>query len=167
LEKRKMPETIKGLPIAAQTFPEIISRKQIYVDKTSWLAMMISDGPKAWLLARPRRFGKTLAVSAFEAIFSGQSHLFEGLDIGPRLGEKTFAPRPVIRLDMGAVATNGGMDGVKRSLGRINASLAPGLGVEVDPALPPKRDFVQPHNTTRKLSKKFFSPCLICFTLPP
>jgi hypothetical protein len=132
-----MIDKIKSFPIGTQTFDEIISKEQIYVDKTSLLADMITDGPKVWFLARPRRFGKSLTVSTFEAIFSGQKTLFEGLDIEPRLSEKTFAPRTVIRLDMNMVTAIESVEVFKRSLGRLTASLATDLGVNVDPTLPP------------------------------
>jgi hypothetical protein len=55
-----------------QTFEELIKLNRIYVDKTPYLAKMIEDVPKTWFLARPRRFGKSMTVSTFDAIFSGK-----------------------------------------------------------------------------------------------
>jgi hypothetical protein len=51
------------------------------VDKTAYLAKMIEAVPKAWFLARPRRFGKSLIISTFESVFLGQKELFKGLAI--------------------------------------------------------------------------------------
>jgi hypothetical protein len=72
-----------------------------------------------------------LTVSTLESVFSGDRDLFKGLDIEPRLDEKLFAPRPVIRLDMNTVATRDGPDGVEKSLGDMTVLLAKALNVEL------------------------------------
>ena len=43
-------------------------------------------------ISRPRRFGKSLTVSAFKALFSGRRELFEGLAIDKT--ESTNTTRP-------------------------------------------------------------------------
>jgi hypothetical protein len=62
---------------------------------------MVSEG-KVYFLSRPRRFGKSLLVSALDALFSGKKDLFEGLYIYDKWNwsEKY----PVIRLDFGSRA---------------------------------------------------------------
>ena len=79
----------KGPSTGIQTFKDIIEAGLIYVDKSACLAKMIDTGLKTWFLARPRRFGKSLTVSTFKAIFSGQKELFKGLAIEKRLDEKS------------------------------------------------------------------------------
>ncbi|NQZ10685.1 MAG: AAA family ATPase, partial [Algicola sp.] len=67
-------------PLGIQTFSEIREENYLYVDKTGYIYDLITTG-KVYFLSRPRRFGKSLLISTFEALFSGQKDLFEGLDI--------------------------------------------------------------------------------------
>jgi hypothetical protein len=126
-----MAQNPKRLPVGLQTFSEIIEDNWYYVDKTSYIAKMIAGEGKAWFLARPRRFGKSLTLSTIKAVFSGDRALFKGLDIEPRLGEAPFAPRPVIRLDMLKVCTSGRPAGLGEALGDMTFYAAEDLGVEV------------------------------------
>ena len=54
---------VKKLPLSTNTFKEIIEGGQVYVHKTRYLHEMATIG-KAYFLSRPRRFGKSLLVSA-------------------------------------------------------------------------------------------------------
>ena len=71
-------------PLAVDThdFPSIRRAGKIYVDKTMYIHRLVTD-PNASLffMSRPRRFGKSLTVSALKALFSGRRELFEGLYI--------------------------------------------------------------------------------------
>lgn len=89
-------------PIATDisTFPEMIDRGLVYVDKTDKLLDLIVGPGKQFFLARPRRFGKSLTVSTLQAIFEGRRELFKGLAID-RSGYD-WNTHPVIRLDMGS-----------------------------------------------------------------
>ena len=54
----------------------------IYVDKTMFIHRLVTTvGSKLFFLSRPRRFGKSLTVSALKAFFGGRRELFEGLYI--------------------------------------------------------------------------------------
>ena len=54
----------------------------IYVDKTMFIHRLVTTvGSKLFFLSRPRRFGKSLTVSALKAFFGGRRELFEGLAI--------------------------------------------------------------------------------------
>ena len=54
----------------------------IYVDKTMFIHRLVTTvGSKLFFLSRPRRFGKSLTVSALKALFGGRRELFEGLAI--------------------------------------------------------------------------------------
>ena len=71
-------------PIATDThdFPRLRENGCIYVDKTMFLHRLVSDvGTHLFFVSRPRRFGKSLTVSALKALFSGRRELFEGLAI--------------------------------------------------------------------------------------
>lgn len=68
---------IAKLPCGIQTFEEIRTQNYIYVDKTRFLVRLIDNG-KPYFLARPRRFGKSLTCSTFEALFQGRKELFKG-----------------------------------------------------------------------------------------
>ena len=53
----------------------------VYVDKTAYLHSLVRQEGNMFFLSRPRRFGKTLAISTLEAIFQGKRDLFKGLAI--------------------------------------------------------------------------------------
>ena len=69
--------------IGVQDFETIISNNYFYVDKTDFIREWWENGDSVTLLTRPRRFGKTLAMSMTERFFSvkykGQGEIFEGL----------------------------------------------------------------------------------------
>ncbi|MBQ7189308.1 MAG: AAA family ATPase [Kiritimatiellae bacterium] len=54
----------------------------IYVDKTGFIHRLVTDpNTRLFFLSRPRRFGKSLTVSALKALFQGRRELFGGLYI--------------------------------------------------------------------------------------
>ena len=82
------------------TFESLRNEGFTYVDKTAILKGLadMSRG-KQFFIARPRRFGKSLAVSTLQCLFEGRRDLFHGLAIEP---EWDWSKKwPVIRLDMG------------------------------------------------------------------
>ena len=83
------------------SFEDVRQGGFVYVDKTAILKRL-ADGSigKQFFIARPRRFGKSLAVSTLQCLFEGWRDLFRGLAIEPGWDwSKTY---PVIKLDMGA-----------------------------------------------------------------
>ena len=86
------------------TFEELRKNGFAYVDKTDALyAMASGEFGKQFFIARPRRFGKSLAVSTLKAIFEGRRELFQGLAIEPKWDwSKKW---PVLHLDMGSAQT--------------------------------------------------------------
>ena len=70
----------RKLPIGIQTFEEIRSNGYLYVDKTAMVYRIANEG-KPYFLSRPRRFGKSLLLTTFEAYFQGKKELFKGLAI--------------------------------------------------------------------------------------
>ncbi|MDR3343026.1 MAG: ATP-binding protein [Treponema sp.] len=87
------------MPIGIQTFEEIRSNGNVYVDKTAYIYRLVNDS-KCYFLGRPRRFGKSLLLSTLKAYFEGQKALFDGLAIAGM--EKDWIPYPVFHLDLNA-----------------------------------------------------------------
>ncbi len=71
--------------IGRQDFAKIRTRNNFYVDKTHFIREWWEAEDDVTLIARPRRFGKTLNMSMMEYFFSvkhsGKGSLFEGLSI--------------------------------------------------------------------------------------
>ena len=67
-------------PIGIQTFDKIRQDGYLYIDKTKYIYEITHPG-KYVFLSRPRRFGKSLLTSTFDAYFSGRKDLFKGLAI--------------------------------------------------------------------------------------
>ena len=86
------------------TFAELRKKGFTYVDKTDALyAMASGDVGKQFFIARPRRFGKSLAVSTLKSLFQGEREWFAGLAIEPKWDwSKKW---PVLHLDMGSAQT--------------------------------------------------------------
>ena len=90
---------MRKLPISIQTFEEIRKDGYLYVDKTAWVYQIANVG-KPYFLIRPRRFGKSLLLSTFEAYFSGRKDLFQGLAIEKL--EIRWEAYPIFHLDLNA-----------------------------------------------------------------
>jgi hypothetical protein len=88
--------TLKNLPIGIQTFSTIREDNFVYIDKTAQIFDLASKQGR-FFLSRPRRFGKSMLISTFQALFEGRKQLFEGLIIENKWDwSKTY---PVIRID--------------------------------------------------------------------
>lgn len=85
-------------PISNQTFEKIRSTGRVYVDKTEYIHKLLEYSDYVFL-SRPRRFGKSLLLSTFEAYFRGKRELFKGLAID-RLEAGNWEEFPVIHLDL-------------------------------------------------------------------
>ena len=83
------------------TFENLRKGQYTYVDKTAILKELADDSRgRQFFIARPRRFGKSLAVTTLQALFEGKRELFKGLDIEPRWDwSKKW---PVLHIDMGS-----------------------------------------------------------------
>ena len=94
-------------PIATDTadFPSLRNEGRIYVDKTTFIHRLVANrDAKLFFISRPRRFGKSLTISALKALFQGRRELFGGLAI-----EKTdwkWETWPVIHFDFSGLATD-------------------------------------------------------------
>lgn len=90
---------MRKLPVGIQTFEDIREGGYLYVDKTEWVYKVAHTG-KPYFLSRPRRFGKSLLISTFEAYFRGRKELFQGLAIEKL--ETEWEQYPVLHLDLNA-----------------------------------------------------------------
>ena len=124
------------MPIGIQTFEKLRTEDYVYVDKTKYLVELIQNG-QIYFLARPRRFGKSLTVSTFDALFSGKKELFKGLYAEEFLNRPDFKPSPVICLDMSCITTDSGIDAFKKSLRELTINVADRLEVKVPKQLSP------------------------------
>lgn len=128
-------------PIATDTytFEKLINGGYLYIDKTAQLERLI-DGSlgSQFFLARPRRFGKSLAVSTLQAIFECRRELFKGLAIDKSGYE--WEQFPVIRLDMSTTAA----DTVEDFAVKVNGLLrenASRLGLQLETCPLPDQNF--------------------------
>lgn len=94
-----MDGILRKLPIGIQTFEKLREGDYLYVDKTA-LVWRIASTETPYFLSRPRRFGKSLLLSTFEAYFEGKKELFEGLAIADM--EKEWKTYPLFHLDLNA-----------------------------------------------------------------
>lgn len=89
----------KKLPIGIQSFEKIRKGNYAYVDKTD-LVWQLTQIANPYFLSRPRRFGKSLLLSTFEAYFLGKKELFKDLAIEKY--EEEWNTYPVLHLDLNA-----------------------------------------------------------------
>ncbi len=101
----------RTVSIGCQDFETIRRENYFYIDKTSFLSEWWENGDSVTLIARPRRFGKTLNISMTEKFFSvryaGRGELFEGLSIWEKdKYRKLQGTYPVISLSFANVKEN-------------------------------------------------------------
>ena len=70
----------KKLPLGIQGFEKLRTQDFLYVDKTEYIYRLVHNNVPCFL-SRPRRFGKSLLLSAMKAYWEGKKDLFEGLKI--------------------------------------------------------------------------------------
>ena len=75
----------RTVAIGIQDFENILTNNYFYVDKTSLIKEWWESGDSVTLIARPRRFGKTLNMSMLDYFFSvnhaDRGDLFQGLSV--------------------------------------------------------------------------------------
>ena len=88
----------KLYPLGIQTFSEIRTNDNLYIDKTAYIYRMANSDGKFIFLSRPRRFGKSLLVSTLQSYFEGRKELFKGLAMEKL--EKEWTEYPVLHFDL-------------------------------------------------------------------
>ena len=89
----------RKLPVGIQSFEKLRNEGFLYVDKTAFVYQLAKAGIPCFL-SRPRRFGKSLLLSTFEAYFLGKKELFRGLAIEQL--EQDWFEYPVLHLSLNA-----------------------------------------------------------------
>lgn len=98
----------KTISIGKQSFSSLREHDNFFVDKTNFIKEWWEKEDDITLIARPRRFGKTLNMSMLECFFSnkyaGRADLFEGLSIWEEEKYRQLqGTYPVIFLSFGSV----------------------------------------------------------------
>ncbi len=111
-KKRGGRTVARTISIGCQNFETIRKEGYFYIDKTSFIREWWEGGDSVTLITRPRRFGKTLAMSMTEQFFSveyaGRRELFEGLSVWEyEKFQKLQGTYPVISLSFAAVKEKG------------------------------------------------------------
>ncbi len=109
--------------IGNQNFEKIRTNNIFYIDKTNFIREWWESGDEVTLIARPRRFGKTLNMSMLEQFFSvkyaGRGDLFAGLSIWEEEKYRELqGTYPVISLSFANVKESN-YRGTRLSLNRI------------------------------------------------
>ncbi|MDR1164891.1 MAG: ATP-binding protein [Deltaproteobacteria bacterium] len=132
---------MKNIRISNQNFERVITNNLIYADKTKhvWELARTDD---AYFLSRPRRFGKSLLLSTFEALFKGPSDpernpqgLFKNLWISGKEANYDFNDNyPVIKLSM--AMSNFSPEIVSRALQTKLQFVAASYGISLNDDIP-------------------------------
>ena len=117
----------RKLPIGIQSFKVLRNDRYLYVDKTEYLARLVTGG-RVYFLSRPRRFGKSLFLSTLEAYFLGQKELFTGLylekaeeELAVQENRAAWQEYPVLYFDF----NTGQYDTIESLISRIELFLSP------------------------------------------
>lgn len=90
---------MKRLPIGNDEFREIRENDYYYIDKSMLISDFLAAGDKVTLIARPRRFGKTLSATMLREFFDinvDSAEIFKGLKIMDTECSGYMNSRPVI-----------------------------------------------------------------------
>lgn len=120
-----MKKIIKGI----STFEELMNSNNIYVDKTRYLYELIKGHCAYYFITRPAGFGKTLSLSAIEAIFRGKRDLFKDLYIDST--DYDWKEYPVVHLDFSGLEFSDS-DELREEIKRALLAIADEYGVVVE-----------------------------------
>ena len=124
---------MKTINTSIYTFENIIKEDCLYVDKTEYFYKLVTKKRGQFFMSRPRRFGKSLAISTLDAIFRGKRELFKGLKIYDM--DYDWEEYPVVHIDFArTVMTDKGT--FERSLGFDLDKIAEEYGVSCSDSSP-------------------------------
>jgi len=103
---------MKRQPIGVDDFKDLIDNDLYFIDKTLFIKEIIDDSSKVILIARPRRFGKTLNMSMlkyyFEITKEDMSYLYKNYKIWQQGDKylKEYNKYPIINLTFKGIKTS-------------------------------------------------------------
>ena len=134
----------RKLPIGVQSFKVLRNDRYLYVDKTAYIAQLVTSS-RVYFLSRPRRFGKSLFLSTLSAYFLGQKELFKDLYLEKAEEEQAvlesrpaWQEYPVFYLDFNTGNYNC-MEALQENLNIFLSRLEDIYGKEAIEETPPKR----------------------------
>jgi hypothetical protein len=92
---------LQDLPVGIQIFETLRAGNYLYVDKTQDVYELARPASPAYFLSRPRRFGKSMLCSTFDALFQAKKELFKDTWIAN--SDWQWKKYPVIYLSMDAI----------------------------------------------------------------
>ena len=128
-------------PIATDThdFPSLRRDGKIYVDKTMFIHRLVAgNDTKLFFMSRPRRFGKSLTVSALKALFSARRELFKDLYIDK--ADWKWEKYPIIHFEFNDLSTTS-LEEFEKSLAWHLERKLSGAGYDYDKSLSPADNF--------------------------
>ena len=134
----------RKLPIGIQSFEKLRRDGYLYIDKTLFIWKLVQTS-SPYFLSRPRRFGKSLFLSALSAYFLGQKELFTDLYLEQAEEEQAVLENraawqeyPVFYLDFNTGNYNC-MEALQENLNIFLSRLEDIYGKEAIEETPPKR----------------------------
>ena len=103
--------------IGQQSFEMLRRLNYLYVDKTEYIANLLSEGIQYCFLGRPRRFGKSLLLSTIKCFFEGKRELFHDLYIDSMPWD--WESWPVIYLDLNLGTFSQGVEELEEFLDKF------------------------------------------------
>ncbi len=123
---------MKKIETGNSSFEKLITKDNLYVDKTGYLYDLLTDGGTYYFLSRPRRFGKSLTLSTLEAIFKGKRELFKGLYIEST--DYDWKEYPVIHIDFSELDSKNPQE-LETQLKETLLDIAEKYGIEINQKL--------------------------------
>ena len=120
-------------------FPKLRAKGCLYVDKTAYFHKLLTGADDCFFLARPRRFGKSLMISTFKAIFEGRKELFGDLAIAKT--DWKWEKYPVMYFDLSKAASAISAAEFKANFAKAVREAIVAAGGQYDAAANPSMNF--------------------------
>ena len=130
---------MKPIPKDTGSFLNVRNSGMLYVDKTAYFHKLIASTDKCFFLARPRRFGKSLMITALKEIFNGRKDLFEDLAIAKT--DYDWRRHPVLHFNFGFCAEKSSYEDFDRSFSLYVRDVLAGVGCEYNDTVSPGANF--------------------------
>ena len=142
---------MKTINTSTFDFPRLITGGYVYVDKTAQLYELARpEADFIYYLPRPRRFGKSLMISTYKALFQGRRELFKDLAIEKTDWDWEKEVYPVLHLDMSLTVAANSAD-FRSNLGSYVESFCNDFGIEYNSSNTVESNF---RNLLENLAKK-------------